>query len=36
MVPKMKKKMNGWLLIGICFSAILMAVGAIILIGQLG
>jgi len=30
------KKMNGWLVIGICLAAILAGVGAIILIGQLG
>ena len=36
MVSEMKKKMNGWLVIGICIAAIAAAAGAIILIGQLG
>jgi len=32
----MKKKMNGWLVIAVCFGALMAAAGAIILIGQFG
>jgi hypothetical protein len=32
----MKKKLNGWIVIGICVAALAAAAGAIILLGQLG
>ena len=36
MVPKMKKKMSGWIVIGICFAALIAAAGLLILLGQFG
>jgi hypothetical protein len=32
----MKKKMSGWLVIGICIAAMVAVAGLIILVGQLG
>jgi hypothetical protein len=31
-----KKKLNGWIVIGICIAALVAAVGALYVIGQLG
>jgi hypothetical protein len=32
----MKKKLNGWIVIGICIAALIAAVGVLFLIGQFG